>query len=204
MRNKLMKRLAIIIASVALLAFTIGDAIAVTNNNAVISPYWQTDSDSYTFVAVTHSSLAGTNSEIGVVLNVLTEDSTTTFGTAAFTVANADTTRVFIVATNHSTINSTSVTGSDTVFVTGTTAASSGSLVFTPRSSNPLIPRVGGGAISTAVQATDVTALSYWGAIVVSSTNSGFAMEFIGDTHDSIFNSLTLSAGFVQQGFGVN
>lgn len=202
MRNKLMKRLAIIIASVALLAFTIGDAIAITNSTSVVSPYWQTDSDSYTFVAVTHSSLAGTNSEIGVVLNVLTEDATTTFGTAAFTVGNADTTRVFIVATNHSTINSTSVTGSDTVFITGTTSASSGSLVFTPRSSNPLASRAGGTVFGT--QVTDVTALSYWGAIVVSSTNSGFAMEFIGDTHDSLFSTLTAAAGFTQQAFGVN
>jgi hypothetical protein len=202
MRNKLMKRLAIIIASVALLAFTIGDAVAVTNSSSVVSPYWQSDTDVYTFVAVTHSSLAGTNSEIGVVLNVLTEDSSTTFGTSAFTVTNADTRRVFIVSTNHSTINSTSVTSTDTVFITGTTSASSGSLVFTPRSSNPLVSRESGTNLGT--QTTDVTSLSYWGAIVISSTNSGFAMEFIGDTHDSLFNTLTVTAGRIQKGFGIN
>jgi len=31
----------------------------------------------------------------------------------------------------------------------------------------------------------DVTMLSFWGAIVVDQTTTGFAMEFIGDIHDS-------------------
>ena len=191
MKNKLIKRFFATVAFMAMLVLGAGNAIAIQNETSVVSPYWQTDSDSYSFVAVSHPSLSGTNSEVGVVLNVLTENGTTAFGTAAFTVTNSTTTRVFIVATNHGTINSTNVTGSNTVFITGTTNASSGSLAFTPRSANPLFNRTGGAVVTAKSQITDVTALSYWGAIVVSSTNSGFAMEFIGDTHDSIFTTGT-------------
>jgi len=187
MKNKLIMRFSIMAALVAMLSA--GNAFGVANNSSVISPYWQSDTDSYTFVAVTHPSLTGMSSTIGVVMTALTENSTTTFGTAAFTVSNANTTRVFIVATNHTTINSTNITGSDAIFVTGTTSATAGNLIFTPRSSNPLLDRQT--AAPTGAQMTDTTMLSYWGAIVVSSTNSGFAMEFIGDTHDSLFQRLT-------------
>lgn len=202
MKKKLIQRCYETVAILAFLVFTAGNAFAIANDSSVISPYWQTDSDVYTFVAITHPSLAGSNSEIGVVLNVLTNDATTSFGSAVFTVTNATTSRVFIVATNHSSINSTNITGSDATFITGTTNASSGSLAFAPRSSNPLVQRTT--TTITGLQTTDITNLSYWGAIVVSSSNSGFAMEFIGDTHDSAFLALTQSAGFVQQAVGLN
>jgi len=187
-----------------MLALSAGSAFGITNNASVISPYWQTDSDVYTFVAVSHPSLTGTNSEVGVVLTAMTEDRTTTFGTSAFTISQADTRRVFIVATNHSTINSSSITGSDAVFITGTTNATSGSLVFTPRATSPLGDRTD--AVITGSQAVDPTMLSYWGAIVVSSSNSGFAMEFIGDTHDSIFTAVTQDSyeNFRKRSIGLN
>ena len=202
MKNKLIKRFFVTVAFLVTLVLGAGNAFAVENESSVISPYWQSDSDTYSFVAVSHPSLSGTSSEIGVVLNVMTDNGSTTYGSQAFTVSQNTTTRVFIVATNHSTINSTNVTGSNTVFITGTTNASSGSLAFTPRSSNPTLSREGGGQISN--QATDITMLSYWGAIVVSSTNSGFAMEFIGDTHDSSFLTETTSTAFTQVPVGLN
>ena len=31
----------------------------------------------------------------------------------------------------------------------------------------------------------DVTMLSFWGAVVIETNTTGFAMEFIGDMHDS-------------------
>ena len=31
----------------------------------------------------------------------------------------------------------------------------------------------------------DVTMLNYWGAVVIEANTTGFAMEFIGDMHDS-------------------
>ena len=196
MKNKLVKRFFVTVASLVLLALTAGNAFALANNTSVVSPYWQTDTDTYSFVAISHPSLEGTNSEIGIVLNVLTEDGSTTFGSSAFTVSQNATTRVFIVATNHGTINSTNITASDAVFITGTTNSSSGSLAFTPRSSNPSVSRDSGSL--TGIQATDITMLSYWGAIVVSSSNSGFAMEFIGDTHDSAFTTLTTGTTLTQ------
>jgi hypothetical protein len=196
MKTKLIKRFSkVVLLFMAMLALSAGNAFAITNNQAVISPYWQSDTDSYTFVAVSHPSLAGMNSEIGVVLTALTEDATTAFGTTAFTVQETNTTRVFIVATNHSTINSTAITETNAVFVTGTTNSTSGSLVFTPRATTPQGDRESAGLLGG--QAVDATMLSYWGAVVVSSANSGFAMEFIGDTHDSIFNVITaLTANF--------
>jgi len=201
MKNKLIKRFSKIVFCLAILALSAGNAFATANNSSVVSPYWQTDTDSYTFVAVSHPSLTGMSSEVGVVLSVLTEDRSTSFGTSAFTITNSNTTRVFIVATNHSTINSTAITGTDAVFITGTTNAASGSLIFSARSSNPLVDRTGGAA--TGLQMTDATALSYWGAVVVSSTNSGFAMEFIGDTHDSMFSLITQSAAFTTSAVGL-
>jgi hypothetical protein len=201
MKNKLIKRISQIVLFLAILALSAGNAFAVANNQGVVSPYWQTDSDAYTFVAVSHGSLQGMNSEIGVVMTAMTENRTTTFGSTSFTVGQNTTTRVFIVATNHSTINSTAVTGSNLVFVTGTTNSSSGSLIFIPRATAPATDRTGGGTLGK--QMVDATMLNYWGAVVVSTTNSGFAMEFIGDTHDSLFNTLTASANFENRAVGL-
>ncbi len=178
MKNKIITRFSVFIATMALLIFSAANAFAVTNSSSVVSPYWQSDGDAYTFVSISHGSLDIMSSQIGVIMQAVTNDGTTTFGTTAFTVNENNTTRIFVVATNHSTINTSTITASDVVFVSGTTTSSSGSLVFTPRHSNPLV---------RTNQITDVTALNYWGAIVVSSANSGFAMEFIGDTHDSVF-----------------
>ena len=42
------------------------------NNVLVVAPYWQVDSGSYTFIAITHSSLSGMASQIGLKVNALT------------------------------------------------------------------------------------------------------------------------------------
>ena len=36
----------------------------------------------------------------------------------------------------------------------------------------------------------DVTMLNYWGAVVIEKNTTGFAMEFIGDMHDSAATSV--------------
>jgi hypothetical protein len=184
MKNKIITRFYVYIAAMALLIFSASSAFAVTNSTSVISPYWQSDEDSYTFVSISHGSLDLMSSQIGVIMQAVTNTGTGSFGTTVFTVQENNTARIFIVATNHSTINTSTITASDVVFVSGTTTSSSGSLVFTPRATTPLVP---------ITRITDATALNYWGAIVVSSASSGFAMEFIGDTHDSVFNILTNS-----------
>jgi len=178
MKNKIITRFSVFIATMALLIFSAANAFAVSNSTSVVSPYWQSDGDAYTFVSISHGSLDLMSSQVGVILQAVSNDGTSSFGTTAFTVSQNSTTRIFVVSTNHSTINTSTITDSAVVFVSGTTNSSSGSLVFTPRSTTPLAPNT---------RITDVTALNYWGAIVVSSASSGFAMEFIGDTHDSAF-----------------
>jgi hypothetical protein len=149
------------------------------NSERVVSPYWQSDSGSYTFVAVTHPSLSGMASQIGVIIEAIKNDGTLFGSSKTFTVEGSTTTRLFIVRSDHPSINSTSVPLAQ--FITGTADFEHGHL----------------GAVSVATSPTtstgtgfgegyrDATMLSFWGAIVVEQNNTGFAMEFIGDMHDS-------------------
>jgi hypothetical protein len=182
MKNKIITRFSVFIAAMALLIFSAATAFAITNSTSVVSPYWQSDGDAYTFVSISHGSLDLMSSQIGVILQAVSNDGTSSFGSTSFTVNQNSTTRIFVVATNHSTINTSTITDSTVVFVSGTTNSSSGSLTFTPSRTTPL---------SKANKKADATAFNYWLDLVVSSASSGFAMEFIGDTHDSVFTVLT-------------
>ena len=100
----------------------------------VVSPYWQTEGGgSYTFVAVTHSSLSGMASQIGVQINAITSAKTAYADAETFTVSAGETKRVFIIPTNHSTINSTTVPSA--IFLAGTANFSYGHLRFKPGTS---------------------------------------------------------------------
>ncbi len=148
-------------------------ALAIENKSHVISPYWQSDSGSYTFIAVSHSSLSSIASEIGVVVNAIQND-LTVFGSAiTFTISGGSTERIFITRTNHF-VNSTSVPTAR--FIVGTTNFKHGHLRIEPVASNPSLD-VGG--------RRDITMLNFWGAVVIESNTTGFAMEFIGDMQDS-------------------
>ena len=157
----------------------IGVSSLSPSSERVVSPYWQSDSGSYTFVAVTHPSLSGMASQIGVIVEAIQSDGTL-FGSAkTFTVNAATTTRLFIVRTDHPSINTTSIPTAQ--FITDIANFKYGHL----------------GAVSVATSPTDstgtglgdgyrdATMLSYWGAIVLDQTTAGFAMEFIGDMHDT-------------------
>jgi len=182
MKNKLIKRFLIIVAITVSLAMSAASAFAITNSTSVVSPFWQSDGSVYTFVAVSHSSLQAMNSQIGVVMSAIKTDGSS-FGTTEFTVTNNSTSRVFIVATNHSTINNLTITAAGNLFIAGTTNLASGHLAVTPRATVPLDRAYGG----IAARHRDITMLTFWGSVVIPGTNTGFAMEFIGDTHDSIF-----------------
>ena len=155
------------------------EAYALDNHEGVISPYWQSDSTSYTFIAVTHPSLSWMASQIGVILNAMQSDKTA-FGTAAsFTVSAGTTQRVFIVRTGHSIVNSTIIPSA--VFIAGTTDYKYGNIRINSIATSP-------GVINTAGDGggyRDVTMLHFFGGIVFDTATTGFAMEFIGDTHDS-------------------
>jgi hypothetical protein len=153
----------------------------VTNSSTVVSPYWQSDSGSYTFIAVSHTSLSGMASQIGLTVNAITNDQSA-FGTAVtFTIESGNTTRIFIVRTNQSTINETSISSAQ--FIVGTTNFEHGHIRIDNLATDPTAST---GDLSLAGDGfRDATMLSFWGSVVVETNTTGFAMEFIGDMHDS-------------------
>jgi hypothetical protein len=192
MKTKLTKRFSSLIAILAFLALLAGIAFAETNNKSVVSPYWQSDSGSYTFIAVSHTSLSGMASQIGLTVNALGKDQVA-FGTAVnFTIDSGTTTRVFIVNTSHSTVNPTTIPAAQ--FIQGTTNFAFGQLLISPIASNPefTTPHV-----EPFPGYRDTTMLSYWGSVVIEQNTTGFAMEFIGDMNDS-------QGGQIFAGDGIN
>jgi hypothetical protein len=157
------------------------------NKSRVVAPYWQSDDSSYSFVAVTHPSLSGLASQVGVVVRAIKNDGTLFGSATTFTISQGSTNRIFIVRSTHPTINSTSLTGVD--LITGSSNFQHGFLHLNPVASNPEISVNG---------FRDITQLTYWGAVIIENNTTGFAMEFIGDTHDSaatttMANSATVS-----------
>ena len=214
METKHLKRFFLSIAITAFVAILAGNALAAnqnlsrdgdsstyvpqatSNNFIVASPYWQVDSGSYTFMAVSHSSLSGMASEIGLTINAISSAGAAYDTAATFTVSAGTTTRVFIVPTNHATVNSNNITTAK--FLAGTTDFTYGHIRVNPVTSAPqlIISPQGCGGIRSSVALgecsnitgrgfRDITMLSYWGSIIIEANTTGFAMEFIGDMNDS-------------------
>ena len=163
------------------------NAWAIENKSRVISNYWQSDSASYSFISVSHSSLSGLASQIGLVVNAIQSD-LTAFGTAVtFTISAGSTQRIFIARTNHPSLSAAEIPTAS--FIIGTSNFKHGHIRVDPVASNPEI------SINPAIAFLesnlelrgfkDVTMLNYWGAVVIEQNTTGFAMEFIGDMHDS-------------------
>ena len=190
----------------------LGGGSEMVNARHVVAPYAQVVPDaSYTFIGVSHPSLATAHTSIGIVLEVLnmtTEPDTLIGRAAVFTVDAGETHRVFIVNKSHATINSNnaSFTDSNTHIIKTADAAQFGSIKVTGIHTNPLNKttsnvRAGGDGCSvdgndgcyvgeTAGTATlkrfdNVSQLAMWGVVYQSSNAAGFALEFIGDMHDS-------------------
>lgn len=173
-----------------LLAFLVvsQNAFSATKTRSAISPYMQTDANStYTFVGITHPSLNTAATQIG--LTVATVGLSGATPSTTFTINAGQTYRIFIVSTNHSTINSDTVTGSRVIFLSTTTGSTtSGSLLFTSNTVDPTVESrlsVQPNAQFQGDRLEGLNQLSIWGAVVIPSTSTGFAMEFIGDAHDS-------------------
>ena len=181
MKTKLIKRVPNMVAILAFLALLAGNAFAFENSSRIVSPYWQSDSGSYSFIAVSHTSLSGMASQIGLTVNAITSDQSA-FGTAVtFTIDSGTTQRIFITRSGHSTVNSTSIpTGN---FITGTTDFEHGHIRIDPIATSPTTATSDAGLSGDGYR--DATMLSFWGAVIVESNTTGFAMEFIGDMHDS-------------------
>jgi hypothetical protein len=181
MKTKLITRVPNIVAILAFLALLAGNAFAIENSSRIVSPYWQSDSGSYTFIAVSHTSLSGMASQIGMTINAITNDQSA-FGTAVtFTISSGTTERIFITRTGHSSVNSTSIPTAN--FITGTTNFEHGHLRIDPIATTPENSTSDQGLTGGGYR--DATMLSFWGAVVVEQNSTGFAMEFIGDMHDS-------------------
>ena len=194
-----------------LLAFLVSlqNANAATKSRTALSPYVQTDGDStYTFVGISHPSLNTAATQIGMTVATIGLDGANPSTT--FTIGSGETYRIFIVSTNHSTINSLTVTGDRVVFMSTTTGASgSGHLLVTSSTFGPTAQALQANSFGGS-RFDNLNQLSMWGAIVVPSSSTGFAMEFVGDAHDSAINISTtriaadFSANAFQAGRGVN
>ena len=195
MKTKRLMRSSLKVAMTAFLVFFTGNAFAIDNKTHIVSPYWQVDSGSYSFIAVSHSSLSGMNSQIGIKVTALDHSTDKEYGTAqSFTINAGATQRIFIVPTSHTTLNPTSITDSDVTFIRGTNNYSYGSIRVEP-SANPVTykyimrdpsnPGDQGIANGQGEGFRDATMLTYWGSVVVEANTTGFAMEFIGDMNDS-------------------
>jgi hypothetical protein len=163
------------------------------SSRIAISPYAQAvPNDSYTFIGVSHPSLDSAVTQIGVVLEVI--DMTTTVDTAAgraviFTVGAGETHRVFVANQSHSDINATNTAFQDarTHIIPTVNSAQFGSVRVTSVSErpqgNPATRFILGQDASKKFD--NVGQLSIWGIVYTQASGTGFAMEFIGDMHDS-------------------
>jgi hypothetical protein len=125
-------------------------------------------------------------SQIGVTINAITSAKTAYDTAETFTISAGATQRVFIVPTNHATVNSTNI--SSGVFLSGTTDFTYGHIrIGPPLGAYPSL-KIGGkfGLADTGGNGfRDPTMLTYWGSVIVEANTTGFAMEFIGDMNDS-------------------
>jgi len=165
------------------------------NNFIVASPYWQVDSGSYTFIAVSHSSLSGMASQIGVKINAITSAGAAYDTAQSFTISSGSTQRVFIVPTNHATVNSTNITSG--TFLAGTSDFTYGHIRATPVATHPGLKHADSypTALGHGAGFRDSTTLTYWGSVIIEANTTGFAMEFIGDMNDSTTPAVTFRCG---------
>ena len=187
MKTQKMHQIFIMVLLGSLCSPSFNNAWAIENKSRVISPYWQSDSASYSFISVSHSSLSGLASQIGLVVNAIQSD-LTAFGSAVtFTISAGSTQRIFVARTNHSVVNSTTIPTAS--FIIGTSNFKHGHIRVDPVASNPEIslnPSLSASSSNLENRGfRDVTMLNYWGAVVIEANTTGFAMEFIGDMHDS-------------------
>ncbi|SVA78808.1 uncharacterized protein METZ01_LOCUS131662, partial [marine metagenome] len=178
------------------------------NARIAIAPYAQVVADnSYTFIGISHPSLATAHTSIGVVVEALgmtTVPNTASGRAAVFTVSAGETHRVFVVNQSHATINlnNSAFTDTQTHLITTTDALQAGNIKVWSVGTNPTnstfdthrpgryIDALGPGAIS---RFDNLAQLSMWGVVYQTSNGAGFALEFIGDMHDSSVSGAILN-----------
>jgi hypothetical protein len=179
-----------------------GDAFMTTrfSSRIAISPYAQAvPNDSYTFIGVSHPSLDSALTQIGVVVEVIGMKTTvdTASGRATiFTIDAGETHRIFVANQSHSDINTANAAFSDsrTHIIPTQNSAQFGSVRVTAVSersgtssqANTVIPANASHVlVGTTKKYDGVGQLSIWGIVYTQASGTGFAMEFVGDMHDS-------------------
>ena len=153
----------------------------------VVSPYAQTvPNDSYTFIAINHPSLDTALTQIGIALEVrgMTTIPDNVAGRASiFTVNAGETHRIFIVNVSNSTINASnpSFTDSRTHLILTQDSAQFGNIRAVGINESPIAATT----VNSIRKYNNLGQLSFWGVVFIESSGTGFAMEFIGDAHDS-------------------
>ena len=166
------------------------------NARIAIAPYAQVVADdSYTFIGISHPSLATAHTSIGVVVEAMdmtTVPNTSAGRAAVFTVSAGETHRVFIVNQSHATINlnNSSFTDTQTHLITTSDASQFGNVRVVGLGTNPSIVtpttnRPGAYTSGSLSRFDNISQLSMWGVVYQSANGAGFALEFVGDMHDS-------------------
>ena len=169
------------------------------NSRIAIAPYAQVvANDSYTFIGISHPSLASAHTSIGVVveaLNMTTVPNTSAGRAAVFTVSAGETHRVFVINQSHATINlnNSAFTDTQTHLITTTDGGNFGNIKVTGIHTHPSfatteVNRPGGYRTADPLlllRHDNVSQLAMWGVVYQTSNGAGFALEFIGDMHDS-------------------
>ena len=182
------------------------------SSRLAISPYAQViPNDSYTFIGVSHPSLDSALTQIGLVVEVI--DMKTTLNNAVgravmFTIDAGETHRIFVVNQSHPTLNNINpifLTNPNMHLIQTVDSAQFGQVRATTVSERPGLPA---GSRSVRVGDTykfdSLSQLSMWGAIYMESTGGGFAMEFIGDMHDSTLGGLANAGSTLGEANGNN
>ena len=183
------------------------------NARFAVAPYAQvTPNATYTFIGVTHPSLDTAHTSIGVAIEAI--DMTTVPNNAAgraavFTVNAGETHRVFVVNQSHATINASNddFTDSKTHLITTSDASQFGSIKVTGIGTSPTVPTTDGthakerpgeyrDGTSVVYRYDNIAQLAMWGVVYQSSNGAGFALEFIGDMHDSSLGTSATDNGY--------
>jgi hypothetical protein len=166
------------------------------NARIAIAPYAQVIADdSYTFIGISHPSLATAHTTIGVVVEAMdmtTVPNTSAGRAAVFTVAAGETHRVFIVNQSHATININNSSFTDTLthLITTSDANQFGNIRVVGIGTNPTVvtttaKRPGTYTSGSLSRFDNISQLSMWGVVYQEANGAGFALEFVGDMHDS-------------------
>jgi len=174
MKKNLVKFLLIAVICTVSIAMSVGNAFAIQNSQSVVVPYWQADAVAYTFMAVSHPNLSGMASQVGVVMTAK-DNAGATATTAEFTVSADSAQKVFIIGSSGGALRTAVTALQSGGSVVALATADKGNIAWSSNVSSPV----------SSTNNRDITNLSFWGAVVIASTTTGFAMEFVGDVQDS-------------------